>query len=349
MSGFFRLLLWPLTLFWNFGSGLHRFLYFSGVLARYQSPLKTISVGNLSTGGTGKTPFSALIMSMLMKEGETVAYLSRGYGRKSKGLVEVSVDSTPTDVGDEALWIKRKFPDAQVIVSESRVNGLYHIEASKRASVVILDDAHQHYSVRAGCYLLLTVAARPFHKDRLLPLGRLRESRQGARRADAILVTKCTADSDIEALKNELEAYATNLFFTTQQPDKVWKSVPTGAEFHPVMNQPVIAFSGIATNQDFFDQLKDSCQLLDTVGFRDHQMLTTGDQEMIVKRWKSAIEKVPSTVLVTTEKDASRLQKEVFEGPFKGLPLFSQGVSPAFLFSQRKSFEKLILDYVTRD
>lgn len=292
---------------------------------------------------------SALVVDLLQKHGHIPSYLSRGYGRRSKGLVEVQVDSNPMEVGDEALWMKRRFPQLCVVVCENRKEGLQHIESSQSSNVVVLDDAHQHYSVKAGLQIILTTQERPFFKDHLLPSGSLRETRSGAARADMIVVTKCKDGFEKGPFDRSLSRFHKRVFYTELSYQSYWKSLSQGDHFIPVMNQSVVAFAGIASNESFFRKVRETFQLLETIGFNDHQLLDGNDIDRIVKMYQSAKNKSGSVVLLTTEKDAARLQKEVLKGPFIDLPLFTWGVNPEFLFSQTQSFETQILKYVGED
>ena len=183
-----RILLFPYTL----TLALRNLLYDRGVFKSYVPSVPSICVGNVTVGGTGKTPMVELLVRMYMGE-RRVAVVSRGYGRKTKGYREVNVEDTYRDVGDEPLQIKKKFPDVTVVVDADRARAIETLAAlpeERRPQLVILDDAFQHRRVRPGYSILLVSSTRPLHKDALLPIGRLRDLPSQVRRADMVIVTK---------------------------------------------------------------------------------------------------------------------------------------------------------------
>ena len=188
-----RLLL-PLSWIYAAIMGIRNMLFDKGVLKQTACGVPSICVGNLAVGGTGKTPHTEYLLRLLAAQGLRTAMLSRGYGRRTKGFIEATAASTGAEVGDEPLQVKQKFPDTRVAVCESRVEGckkLLQTPAGTEPQAIVLDDAYQHRYIKAGLYLLLTDFSRLFTRDCVLPAGRLRENRSGARRADAVVVTKC--------------------------------------------------------------------------------------------------------------------------------------------------------------
>ena len=191
MNSPFRYLLLPFA--WLYGTGvvIRNYLFDWQILKPTSFDLPVLGIGNLSAGGTGKTPTAEYILKLLLENGYKPALLSRGYGRKSSGFVEVMTDSVATNVGDEPYQIKRKFPEVYVTVCEDRVIGIETILSLKpETEVIVLDDSFQHRKIKPGFNILLTDYSRPYYNDFLLPVGMLREPISGRKRADVIIVTE---------------------------------------------------------------------------------------------------------------------------------------------------------------
>jgi tetraacyldisaccharide 4'-kinase len=189
----FKFLLYPFSAIYGLIISLRNFLYDYKVFKSTEFEIPVISIGNITVGGTGKTPHTEYLVDLLRKQ-FTVTTISRGYKRRTKGYQEVTFDSLATTIGDEPLQIKRKFNDIQVVVDEKRVHAIKKIqvqEASQLPDIILLDDAFQHRSVSAGINILLIDFNRPIDKDQLMPVGRLRESKWQMRRANVIIYTKC--------------------------------------------------------------------------------------------------------------------------------------------------------------
>ena len=185
-----RLILYPFSILYDGITSLRNWAFDTGILDQKEFDIPIIVVGNLSTGGTGKTPMIEYLIDHLV--GKRIGVLSRGYGRKTNGYIEVSMGDLAYKVGDEPLQIKRKFQDLIVsAVCERRVEGIEHLLKDHNLDVILLDDAYQHRQVKASHYILLTSYDQLYVNDYLLPSGNLRESRKGARRAKTIVVTKC--------------------------------------------------------------------------------------------------------------------------------------------------------------
>ena len=202
---FLRKLLFPFSLLYGGITALRNFLYNKGFLKSKSYDFPVICVGNLSTGGTGKSPMIELLISFL-KDNHKIAVLSRGYKRKTSGYREVIITSSVEEVGDEPLQFKKKYPDITVAVCEDRQTGIKKLKSM--ADVVLLDDAFQHRKVKASLNILLTPFDELYMDDCMLPTGNLREPKFGAKRADVIVVTKCPeniSDSTMEAVKRKLK------------------------------------------------------------------------------------------------------------------------------------------------
>lgn len=268
-----------------------------GWLEQRRAPLPVISVGNLAVGGTGKTPMVEWLIEALQSMGQRPAVISRGYGRHTHGPLAASPESTASDIGDEPYQIFHKYGNrVPVIVSEDRRKALPLVPED--TTTLVLDDAYQHRYLQRDCNILLTTWQRPYTRDHILPWGRLRESRQGARRADIIVVTKCPADlreQDAEALRTELTLSPDqHLFFATIDYAPLPSSVTSQGEANLV--------TGIANPEPLIRHLtQQGISIRQHLGFPDHHRFTESDI--------SAIQALPANIpTLTTEKDAARLE-----------------------------------------
>jgi tetraacyldisaccharide 4'-kinase len=317
-----RIILSPLAPFWWLFAVVKRWIYKMGIKKRYQSGLTTLVVGNLSMGGTGKTPFSIFLIEQLLKRDIQVAYLSRGYGRKTKGLQKVGLDSQPEEVGDEALMVKMRFPEADVVVCENRKEGLQFLESSSMSRVVVMDDAFQHLRIKADHYFLLTTYEKPFFKDFIIPLGTLREPRFFAKAADSVVVTKTPMGFSLAEMGklnkgqkkySDLESSSASVRYS----DKL-KAV-FDSQTIDIHKTKAIGFAGIAHAASFESKLKENYHLVDFTAFGDHHEYTASDFKLIANSFEknNSIE-----IVLTTEKDAARLQTLKAKKALGHLPLF---------------------------
>lgn len=271
--------------------------------------IPTICVGNITVGGTGKTPHTEMILDLLQRSDRwgacELAVLSRGYKRKSKGFQEVSRDSTAAFAGDEPLQVKRKFPAVRVAVDRNRVEGCARL--SRYCDLVVLDDAFQYNKLHADLNIVLVNYMRPVFKDRLLPFGRLRDLPGRTADADVVIVTKCPRELD----EGEREAWAAELhlregqplFFTTLGYDDPVPVYPEEADPRYNYSRTAILFSGIADDSPLAAHLSDTYKLVETVSFPDHHAYSRAD----MRRIASAVKRNPTSALITTEKDAVRV------------------------------------------
>lgn len=282
----------------------HR-LYDSGKKKSFRSPVRTVVVGNVTVGGTGKTPFVEMLLGLLADRGAAV--LSRGYGRKTKGFQEVSVDGTPRQFGDEPLQIKRKFPDVTVAVDADRVEGC-RILAEKGARCIILDDAFQYRALAADVSIVLVDWSRPVYEDELLPLGHLRDLPERLEAADIVVVTKCPAffsENDRAEWRMRLKLRDSQALLFTEIAYCDSKPVfPSLVEPRFKYSPKAVVFSGIASDKLFLNYVAMSCEIEKHIAFGDHHNFTSGDIDVIL----SAAQAHPGAVVLTTEKDAQRLR-----------------------------------------
>jgi tetraacyldisaccharide 4'-kinase len=316
-------------------------LYDRGWLHTTRPAVATICVGNLSTGGTGKTPFVEYLVDLL-KERYPIATLSRGYRRRTRGFLLADPSHTAADIGDEPMQLHRKFPTLAVAVGEERVSAISSLmEARPGTALVILDDAFQHRPVRAHLNILLTDFSHPYVRDRMLPAGNLRDHPESASRADIIVVTKCPAGlslKEVEPYRKMLELdpykplFFSHLVYSDPRDFQTWeiRQPPSGAS--------VLLVCGIANPEPLVRQLERAVGPVDTLAFRDHHPFTRSDIERISSRFAGMAASL--RVIVTTEKDAVRL--EPYRSLLADLPVFVQPVAHAFMFSSAARFEGII-------
>ena len=319
------------------------FLYDKGIRKSRRAEVPTISVGNVTVGGTGKTPHTEMLLRLLASEpawaGKNIAVLSRGYKRKTKGFQQVSPDGPASAYGDEPLQIKRKFPQNVVAVDKNRIEGcdfLSHPEklsVSKKArkcidknmekqDIIILDDAFQYRALKPSVSIVLMDYSRPVFSDRLIPMGRLRDIPERIYEADIIIVTKSPAYLDdtekTEYVSAELhlknfdsrtckaetpDGKTVSVFFTKIRYSSIETVFPEGEPRYSYSRQAVL-FTGIANDKPLAMYLSDTYKVIEKLSFPDHHAFTPAD----IKKIRRISDEHPTAVLVTTEKDSQRLK-----------------------------------------
>jgi tetraacyldisaccharide 4'-kinase len=302
-------LLAPAAFLFHGITAARNFLFDRGLIRSQKSPIPTLVVGNLSVGGTGKTPWVEFLVRQLCDE-VAVGTLSRGYGRKTTGFGQVLPTSTAAEVGDEPLQLYTNFNgELPVFVGEDRVGATQKIQQLRpNLQLLILDDAFQHRKLNPDFRIVLTPYSSPFSKDYLLPMGRLRESRAGAKRAEVMVVTKCPAElsqDEKNKLAGELAPYLNSeadLFFSSLRYGKPYQvSGPKQTDF-----TAVIALAGLADNGPFLAYCKQQYAVIDSFSFSDHYAYKPEDATRILEVLGQ--EKGKNAVLLTTEKDAVKLK-----------------------------------------
>lgn len=339
-----RYLLLPFALLYWIPVKIRNFLFDINLLKGYSSDIPTICVGNITVGGTGKTPHSEYLIELLQNKYQ-VGLLSRGYKRKTKGFKLVETTSTVNEVGDEPLQIKLKYPNTIVAVDEDRVNGTNELAYNfPEMNVLLLDDAFQHRYIKPGLSLLLTNYNNLITRDFFLPAGRLRDSISEKRRADIIIVTKCPENlstQEMNKISDELRLNAKqNIYFTTVEYGEVKPIFADESnEIRPNNSKKVFAIAGIANPEPFYGYLVKNFQIEGEKTYTDHHHFSEKEIQLIFEKCSD------KTLVVTTEKDAARIRCLNLSTDLK-LRLFYLSIKIKFLNNRAEKFNKQIIDYV---
>lgn len=332
-----RKLLFPFSILYGFITSIRNFLYDKSVLKSYAFDLPVIAVGNLSVGGTGKTPQIEYLIRLLSDKYK-VATLSRGYKRKSEGFQLADKNANAEILGDEPYQFFQKFPDVLVAVDANRKNGIEQLlSQNKKPEVILLDDAFQHRKVKAGFYIMLTAFDDVFYNDFMLPAGNLRESRSGVNRADMIIVTKCPKDiSEIaqKEIKQKIKSYLKiekPIYFTCIAYDDWFYSETDKISVSEMQTVDKLVVAGIAKPEPFFAYLQAAKK--STMVFPDHHDFSDKDV-------KTILEAANGRKIITTEKDFVRLKDKLPTTQLYYLPIKSSFVQ------NENEFDKKILEYV---
>ncbi len=327
--------MFPISILYGIITSIRNFLFDKGILKSYSFDLPIIAVGNLSVGGTGKTPQIEYLIRLLSKQYK-VATLSRGYKRKSKGFILADQTATAVILGDEPFQFFEKFKEIQVAVDTDRQNGIKQLLNQKdKPAVILLDDAFQHRKVKAGFYILLTSYGDLFSDDFILPAGNLRESRSGVKRANVVIVTKCPdtlSSEEKNKIRNKLNiSLDQELYFTFIAYDTFIFSENLKLNLNELQSTPKIVIAGIAKPEPFFEHLQNNNKVC--LSFPDHHNFTDKD---ILEIKKIA----QNNIIITTEKDYMRLK-----GSLPKEQLFYLPIKSSFLCDSEK-FDKTIINYV---
>ena len=332
-----KFLLLPFSFLYGFITWLRNVCYDLKIFKSYHSKLKTIVIGNLQVGGSGKTPMTAYLYWMLSSKYNT-AILSRGYGRKTKGLRVADDQSNSETIGDEPLWYHQTLPGAQVVVSESRENGLKHLENTD-AELVLLDDAFQHRAVSCGIQIILSDYKKPYYKDFPMPFGRLREFSSGAKRADIIVISKCPENmglqEKVEFLNGIKPEHKQDVFFSTLQIGNPRKLKGNLSIDKRPFNK-IIALSGIANPTSFTEICQRISKNCEAISFKDHHNYTVQDMRQILSKLED------DTIVFTTEKDAVKLSAADIYNLIPLNQFYILPVQVQFLFDDESRFDNLI-------
>jgi tetraacyldisaccharide 4'-kinase len=348
-----RLLLTPVSLLYGFAVACRNWLYDSGIIPPKEFKISVIAIGNLSVGGTGKSPMTEYLIQLL-KERFLLATLSRGYKRHTKGIVIAENNSTSFQIGDEPLQFKKKFPDVIVAVAENRKHGIQKLlDQFPKLKVILLDDAFQHRKVKPGLSLLLTDYNKMFYDDFLLPSGMLREWKGGKKRADIFVVTKCPynltpVEKRIILRKVSPDAHQHILFSHIKYGELIplFTSPPLLLKYIEEKNITAILFTGISNPKPLEDFLLKKKIKIISHSYPDHHEFTFVEATTLVEKFNSISS--PSKIIITTEKDAMRLDTPGLVEVLCELPMYYIPIETTFDEKEKGDFDQLITDYVIR-
>ena len=313
--------------------------------------LPVICVGNLSLGGTGKTPHTEYLIHQLSHD-YRVAVLSRGYGRTTKGFRLADASDSAATLGDEPMLYHTKHPEIHVAVDEDRVEGVEQLLANQDhgiPEIILLDDAFQHRRIKAGLNILLTAYGNLYTNDTLIPAGTLRDVKSAAKRADLIIVSKAPNDLD-EGKKAEIihtlgPLPHQKVFFSSLEYESLKAANTAAKEIHQHDAGSALLFCGIANPNPLIDRMKIRYQHMDSLTFPDHHFYTGKDFDFILKRYSKL--EGDKKIMVTTEKDFIRFINSPYLCQFESVPLFVAPIRVSF--HEEEKFNEEILSYVRKN
>lgn len=344
----------PLSFLYGLGVRLRNQLFDWGLLPSEQFPVPVICIGNLTVGGTGKTPHTEYLIRLLQGTYK-VAVLSRGYKRETKGYILADENSTSQQIGDEPFQMKRKFPSLTVAVDADRRRGiraLLSLPEQDRPEVILLDDAYQHRYVTPSFSILLTAYDRLFRWDKLLPVGLLREPISGKRRADIVVVTKCKSELkpiECRIIEEDMHLVAhQQVFFTDVRYDELTPVFPAeGGSLHLAdirSGDAILVLSGIAAPAGFVKEIKKYPGRVTFLQFPDHHEFTTQD----IKKIQDSYNKLNANRkhIIVTEKDAARLMNNNLVPDEWKKSLYYLPIRIKFDLDREPEFDEIILKHI---
>ena len=341
-----RYLLIPFSFIYGSITSIRNLLFDYGIFKSQTHNIPIICIGNLSVGGTGKTPHTQYIINLL-KTDYKVAILSRGYGRKTSCLKYVEISSTAQEVGDEPLQLKQNNPDCLVVVEKNRNKGVKQIlNDFPETDVILLDDGYQHRWIKAGFNILITPYASPYYKDSLMPVGNLRESKKGAGRANAIIFSKTPENSnptEKKGMVKKLNLFAHQKAYFSHINYCTWRCISTNEEFTSDEHYSIILVSGISNPSPLLNYLQNKGHKVKHLKFADHQNYTSNDIANILEKYNK--DSSAKKLILTTEKDATKLR--VFEKDFGTANVYYIPIE--IDFEDKEKFEKQLLNYVAKN
>lgn len=339
-----NILLVPFSWLYKASAFVYHKLYDWKVIGTYQPGVATICVGNLSVGGTGKSPMVEYLLRLLQHK-IPVGVISRGYRRKTKGFLLAGESTTAADIGDEPMQFYQKFPGVSIAVGEERAKAIEALLQHKPGTrAIILDDAFQHRAVTPGFNILLTEYNNLFTRDGYLPAGSLRDLKSNYHRANLIVVTKCNRDLDSTQRENIIKEIGPlphqQVFFTAiayGEPYQIFSREVIDLKD----NTSAVLVTGIANPQPLLDYLQGSALHLHHLSYSDHHDFSENDIETILTAYNSVNQ--INKIILTTEKDAVRLAsfKELQNLPVVALPVQHQ-----FLFNEGGVFDQKVMDFL---
>jgi len=311
---------------------------------RKAGKLPSLVIGNLTVGGTGKTPM-VMYVSNVLKDTFSMSVLSRGYGRNTKGYLELNEYSRAAEVGDEPLEIFENLDSVPVVVCENRVQGIENISNSfKEVNLVLLDDGFQHLPLKANGYVLLCNYNNPFYSDWVMPAGRLREFAFSAKNADILVMSKCPSElkeTEANAIKSRLSKYSSNVFFATftmSKPQHLFEKVSQLRQ-----GEKVILVTGVANGVEVKNQLKDY-EVLNHFNFADHKVFNSNN----IKEWLGECLLLNVQNIVVTRKDAGKVKDIIKMNGIdtQGISFYEIHTEVVILFDQEKQFKNSLINLI---
>lgn len=344
----FRILLLPFSCLYGLVIMLRNWMFDRGWFSSVRFNLPVICVGNLSVGGTGKSPLVEYLLRLLHQQHQ-VATISRGYRRKTKGYVLANEHTTALEIGDEPMQFHLKFPNVKVAVCEQRIIAVpYLLHDHPNLDTIILDDAFQHRAIQGGLNIVLTDFNNLFYHDFFLPTGDLRDEKKSAKRADIILVTKCPLNlskPQQQAIEQKIKTYTQAAVFFT--------GIQYGTPYHIAQPQQtkaitstneVLLVCGIANPKPIKDYLNQHAASFTCKTYKDHHIFSFNDLKDIQAEFEQMNHE--EKMMLTTEKDAVRLTK--FNDEWQNLPMYVMPIEPIFLFNQAADFNALVENFIQR-
>jgi tetraacyldisaccharide 4'-kinase len=320
-----RILLLPFSILYGMIVRFRNFLFDIGILKQYSFKSFVINVGNLSAGGTGKSPHVIYLINQL-KNKYPIAVLSRGYGRQTKGFRWVKSDNSPLQVGDEPLQYAQLFPELDIAVCEKRVVGIEQIQKEKKSEIVLLDDAFQHRYVKPDFNILITDYSDLFYNDQLLPSGRLREPKSGVKRADVVIVSKSPEHinaNEMQQISTKIKKYGVSkVVFSYMRYSESMEFL--SGEKMPIAylrNCNVILVAGIANPKPFIEFANSFSKSVKEFIFKDHHPFSSGDIIKIKNEYNQLLSQNSPVVILTTRKDFMRFNTSELKHLMQNLPL----------------------------
>ena len=344
----FRVLLLPFALIYGWIVSLRNWMYDKNYLHSVRFNVPLICVGNLSLGGTGKSPMVEHLLSILSEEYK-IGTLSRGYKRKTKGYALADQNTTALEIGDEPMQFHIKFPHVSVAVGERRIEAIPQlIQDVPKIQAIILDDAFQHREIVADFNILLTEYDNLYCDDFFIPTGDLRDHRDAAKRAAIIIVTKCpdnlSAIERDEIIEKIYPEQHQSVFFTTIQYETPYHIYNPADQWILTMRDEVLLVCGIANPLPLKNYIHEHTHTYYQISYSDHHIFSIEDLQEMKEKFDQINSK--SKLILTTEKDAVRLVKYTQE--LNNIPLYVLPIKPKFLFDSERNFNELVLNYVAQ-
>jgi tetraacyldisaccharide 4'-kinase len=321
-------------------------LFDYGIFKSKSYTIPIICIGNLSVGGTGKTPHTQYLLDLL-KNNYKVAVLSRGYGRKNSNLQFVEITSNATKVGDEPLQLKQNNPECLVVVEKNRNKGVKQIlKDFPETEVILLDDGYQHRWIKAGFNILITPFSSPYYKDYLMPVGKLRESQKGVSRANAVIFSKTPENTNPTLKKGMLERlhlFAHQEAYFSGIEYHRFKCINNNTELEENNPYSITLVSGIANTNPLIKYLEEKGHSINHLKYSDHHNYSSNNIDTILAEYNA--DKSTKKLILTTEKDATKLKQ--FLPHFKDFNFYYIPIE--IKIDQSKKFKNQILDYVEKN